>query len=367
MLDVNVAITISKGEDILTFAGLADLFSKLQIKYYIIDISEEKGWFSKGVHYLVLDYRRPDLSVKFNMEGVKDMREEIADFLVNEEIHINLVHGSSFGALLSLSTSVDNDIISINVDAGLRFDNEDLNKIADYLSNYNFTSLPSATKLLLNEGFSPESIRLTGHPMCDTIVQVEGKAAKKSKILEELEIKKNEYVSMILYNINSMEYIDKIGAIHSDTLPIIVSTSRDVESKLRVDELYYKLMAKYDLMFIEPLDIIDLLFLLKNSRLIYTDTDHICIISSILKKPCIYLGSKYPRNELVEGGWIKTFQEGGLNRVISWEINSSALNLLGIQVAERIYDIVREITFSKRVPRPPTIPKHLRRKFDRWL
>lgn len=366
--DYNLAITICTGEDILLFSSIINLLTKLEVNYLIIDISEEKGWFRKGSQYLSLDYKKPDLSVKFDLNKLDRMKRQISKFLIDNEIDINIIHGNSVGAIISSSESMKNNIVTVNLDAGIRYEGDiEYRVISDYLSNYNLTSLPSATKNLIEEGFNPSGIKLIGHPISDMVQQVENEAITKSSILEELDLAKDNYIASIIYDIQSSNSIDNLIKYSKNELPIIISISKDIENKLFSDDKYIKYMMDYDVTFIEPLDVIDLIALIRNSKFVISDLDYVCLISAILRKPSIYLRGNYFRPELINGGWVKNFSPKDVS-IKPWKVNRTALNVLGGgTVAERFLDLVDTIFKLKSHPKPPKMPKNVRLKFKRWI
>lgn len=366
--EYNIALTICTGEDILFFSSIINLLTKLNINHLIIDISEEKGWFRKGSQYLSLNYRRPDLSVKFDLDELDNMKSQISDFLIDNNVNINIIHGNSVGAIISSSESIKNGIVTLNLDAGIRCEGcIDYRILSDYLSNYNLTSLPSATKNLIDEGFNPSSIRLVGHPISDMVQQIEDEAVAKSSIMEELDLIREGYIASIIYDKESASSIDMLVNRSREELPVIISVSKDIENKLVSEDKYIKYMMNYDVTFIEPLDVIDMIVFLKNSKFVVSDLDHVCLISAILRKPCIYLKGNYFRPELVSGRWIKSYS-GQKELITSWNVNQTALNLLGGgTVAERVVDFINIIFKSKYVPKPPKMPGNIKMKFKEWI
>lgn len=345
---MNIAILIGLMEDILIFAPLINLLTKLGYQCKVIDISEERGWFLKGSQYLVLNYRKPDLSIKFDFNKPERMSKELINFLEDEEIELLLINGKSYSSLLAASSAVNNGFQVVNIDAGLRkYDINDkreiLRQLSDAYSTFHLTSLPSATKNLLSEGYSNKTIKLVGHLISDLITQYLGYAKTISTITEELDIDPNKYIVVVINYAENLNKLIEIIETAESEIPLIISINKDVKSRLEEEDKYYKLMMDYDIIFVEPLDFIDHITLLDNAIKVITDTDHIAIEAAILKKYCLYTGGKYPRLEL-RINWI--YDELNIKEFMSIKEDppKSADSLLGGGlVSENIVDYIKYI------------------------
>jgi len=343
---MKIAILIGLMEDVLVFAPILNLFSRLGIEHRLIDVSEERGWFLKGSQYLALDYKKPDLSIKYDPEDTQKMKSDLQEFLTNEEIDVLLIHGKSYSSILAASVATNNNIEVLNIDAGLRTynindDSEIIRQIADCLSTHHLTALPSATKNLLNEKYSNNIIKLVGHPLSDLIAQYLGKAKNMSTIIDELDINKEDYYAIIINHKGSVnKLLDTISLI-SDEKPAIILISKSVRSHLEELDKYYKLMMEFDISFVEPLDYIDHLTLLDGSYKVITDTDYFAVESSILRKVCLYLEEFFGRSELKDGGWVYEYTEKDNFMSFSGKIKSADTLLGGGIVSEKILDYIK--------------------------
>jgi UDP-N-acetylglucosamine 2-epimerase len=330
-----LAFALSVKSEIYTLAPVIMKFSKLNYPYSIIDISEEKGWFDKGKQYLSLDYPKPTVSIGFEPSNIEEMRESLTEFLLDNEIELVVVSGVSLGSLLTVSTCSNIGIPTVKIDAGVRSyevsdKKEQLRQLIDRFTSIYLTSLPTSTKNLLDEGANAETIFLTGHPIADLVIKYVDHSLKSSDILDELDIERNKYLLMYIDEIASLHLLDEIIKFSQKAeLPLIVPLTSELMKRLEDEDKNIKYMMDYDVLFIESLDYIDHLSLLYHAKQIFTDIDIVAIESSVLNKKCIFIGSGYYRNELLEGGWITNYNKSELSIEVEAESKGSSIQLLG--------------------------------------
>jgi|Deesub1362B_J571_1020462.scaffolds.fasta_scaffold00003_282 UDP-N-acetylglucosamine 2-epimerase (non-hydrolysing) len=321
-------------DEIYTLASVLMQLSRANFPFSVIDISEEKGWFEKGKQYLTLEYPKPNHSIKFRLESIDDMKNELMEFIINNEIDLVITCGASYSSLLAVTTCNEIGVTSINIDSGVRSynisdKNEVLRQLIDQYASIRMTSLPTSTHNLINEGIEPNTIFLTGHPIADLVIRYIDRSLNSSTIHNELDIEKRKYIMLYIDRDSSLPYIDKIINItQNNEMPIIVPIDPDLRVKLEEEDKYIKYMMDYDILFTESLDYIDHLSLLYHSKYIYTDNDVVAIESSVLSKSVYFLGD-YFRAELIDGGWVYNFRED--KRIMDNETRArgSSLELLG--------------------------------------
>src|SRR3989338_8190987 len=106
-----------------------------------------------------------------------------------------------------------------HVESGLRsFDKtmpEEINRIrTDEISDFLFTTEKSGNKNLINERISKEKIFFVGNVMIDTLLS-HRERAKKSKILEQLNLNKKEYCVLTLHRPSNVDKKGSFGNILS--------------------------------------------------------------------------------------------------------------------------------------------------------
>ena len=186
-----------------------------------------------------------------------------------------------------------------HVEAGLRsFDRtmpEEINRIVtDALSDYLFTTEESGNHNLQNEGVDPEKIHFVGNVMIDSLVNFLEKA-RQSRILEELELARGEYVLVTLHrpsNVDVPENFQKILAafetIQQD-IPIVFPIHPRTKKNVERFGLSQRVKALTNLRLLPPVGYLDFLQLMQNCKFVLTDSGGIQEETTYLGIPCLTL------------------------------------------------------------------------------
>ena len=197
----------------------------------------------------------------------------------------------------------------IHVEAGLRsFDRtmpEEINRIlTDSISDILFCSEQSGVDNLLKEGVSNNKIHLVGNVMIDTLLHHREKA-EKSRILDDLQLKKKEFTVTTLHRPANVDDQDILGRIIS-VLQII---GEDAPVVFPIHPRTRQRMASWDIKtdpekikFIDPLGYLDFLKLVSSACVVLTDSGGIQEETTILKVPCLTLRENTERPCTVELG-----------------------------------------------------------------
>ena len=182
-----------------------------------------------------------------------------------------------------------------HVEAGLRsFDRtmpEEINRIlTDSISDYLFITEESGINNLDREGVNKEKVFFVGNVMIDSLVHFLSKA-DKSRIMESLKVKSGEFVLVTLHrpsNVDSVEtlkeIIDLLNFIAEKDkviFPVHPRTIKNITAAGLQDKINKNLILT------EPVGYIDFLSLIKNARLIITDSGGIQEESTYLGVQCI--------------------------------------------------------------------------------
>lgn len=241
----------------------------------------------------VLKQARPDLVIVFG-----DVNSTVAAALCAAKMGIAVAH----------------------VEAGLRsFDRtmpEELNRIVtDHLSDFLFTTEPSAEKNLCREGIAAEKIFPVGNAMVDTLLK-HREHARSLRFSEKLGLRASSYGILTLHrpsNVDKSEVFEEIfEAVRevSVQLPIIFPChprTRQQVSKLceekslsnRTDSHFNR---NAQVMIIDPLGYLEFLSLMSEARLVLTDSGGIQEETVVLGIPCLTLRENTERPITLEQG-----------------------------------------------------------------
>lgn len=273
-----------------------------------------------GLFFEELGIPEPDvnLDVRSGSHAVQtaEVMRRFEPVLLEYRPDILVVVGDVNSTLACSLVSVKVGIPVAHVEAGLRsFDRsmpEEINRIlTDAMSDWLFVSEPSGVVNLRREGVPEEKIHNVGNVMIDTLFACRGRAARSS-ILEQVELRKGEYVVVTLHrpaNVDDprifghlMDVFDRI----SQKIPIVFP----VHPRTRAALLAGGILATDTFKLIDPLGYLDFIHLVANARFVLTDSGGIQEEATVLGIPCLTLRENTERPVTVECG---TNQLVGMN------------------------------------------------------
>jgi UDP-N-acetylglucosamine 2-epimerase (non-hydrolysing) len=228
----------------------------------------------------VLEEQRPEIAIV-----VGDVNSTLAAALVAAKAGVRLAH----------------------VEAGLRsFDRrmpEEINRVVtDALSDWLFTTEPSAERNLRAEGVSQEKIHFVGNVMIDTLLRFRAKAAL-SGVVERLGLRPRGYVLVTLHRPSNVDdpvqlrgLLQTLGEV-ARRLPVVFPVHP--RTRVRMEEAG---AATGGLMLTPPLGYLEFLRLMSEARLVMTDSGGIQEETTILQTPCLTLRENTERPVTIEEG-----------------------------------------------------------------
>jgi len=222
-----------------------------------------------------------------------------------------LVVGDVNSTLAAALTATKLGIQVGHVEAGLRsFDRtmpEETNRVVtDSLSDWLFTSEPSAEENLRREGVSPEKIHPVGNVMIDTLL-AHLASAKARRMPEHLGLQVEEYVVLTLHrpsNVDDPRQLESImHAVHhvSKRLPVVFPIHPRTDSRIR----QFGFSGREDLngfTSIQPQGYLPMLSLMASARFVMTDSGGIQEETTALRVPCLTLRENTERPVTIDVG-----------------------------------------------------------------
>ena len=188
---------------------------------------------------------------------------------------------------------------------------EEINRrIVDHTSDVNLPYTEHARRNLLREGLSPENIFVTGSPMAE-ILKFNMEKIEKSRILDELNLKKDNYFLISIHreenvdNLNNikiiLEALDLIAKKYG--YPLVITTHP--RTRIRINELG---MPDNDLfLFHKPFGIFDYVKLQKNAYCNLSDSGTIHEDAGIMGIPAVVVRESSERPEAFDTGNVITY------------------------------------------------------------
>jgi UDP-GlcNAc3NAcA epimerase len=233
------------------------------------------------------------------------MLKKIEQVLISEKPDLVLVYGDTNSTLAGALAASKLKIQLAHVEAGLRSFNmgmpEEINRIVtDRISNLLFCPTDTAVKNLRDEGFMKFKnclVLKSGDVMQDAALYYSKKAAQKSNIIRDLKL--NDFVLCTLHRAENTDDVNRFQS--------IVKALNAVNKKMRVvlplhprtRNLVKKLKIKLDAEVLDPVGYFDMIALLKNCRLVMTDSGGLQKEAFFFQKHCVTLRDDTEWNELV--------------------------------------------------------------------
>ncbi len=260
-----------------------------------------------------LKIRKPNYNLKCKNKNsinfISDVIKEFEKILSFEKPDCVLILGDTNTGLAVLAAK-KRKIPIFHLEAGNRCNDmrvpEEINrKIIDHTSDINLTYSEIAKKNLIMEKFPSDRVIKVGSPLYE-VLEYYNSDIEKSKILEKLKVKQNEYFLISSHRDENLEN-DKnfftlkdtiINLIKKYKMPIIISTHPRLKKKLFKLKINKKNLVRFN----PPFDYFDYIKLQKNSKLTISDSGSIIEESNILNFPAINFRETTERHEGLEKG-----------------------------------------------------------------
>lgn len=232
----------------------------------------------------------------------------IEKLLVERKPDVVLVVGDVNSTVAATLAAVKLHIPVAHVEAGLRsWDRsmpEEINRVlTDAVSDWLFTTEPSAETNLLREGVPAEKIHFVGNVMIDTLL-AHRERARHLDTLDRLGLEARGYAVLTLHrpsNVDSPDQLRRLFGVLSrlgDRIPVVFPvhprTANAIKNNLQGERL--------NLQMTEPLGYLEFLRLLMDAQMVLTDSGGIQEETTALGVPCLTLRESTERPVTVSEG-----------------------------------------------------------------
>ena len=236
------------------------------------------------------------------------MLEKIEEVLIKENPDFVMVYGDTNSTLAGALAAKKLHIKVVHVEAGLRSFNmrmpEEINRIlTDRISDILCCPTDNAVENLKMEGYEQFSCEIikTGDVMQDAAMYYAPKAEQKSDILKQAGLSK-----FVLATIHRQENTDS-----PETLRNIITGLNEINRQIpvlvpihpRTRSILTQLNITPEFKMIDPVGYFDMIVLLKNCKLVITDSGGVQKEAFFFGKHCITLREQTEWVELVENGY----------------------------------------------------------------
>lgn len=300
------------------FIKIAPLLKEIkkyqQIELILVHTGQHYDFKMSDLFFRELRIPKPDyyLGVGSGSHGWQTAKimEKLELVLLKERPNLVIAVGDVNSTLAGALTAAKLDIPVAHIEAGLRsYDKtmpEEINRVlTDHLSNFLFCPTENAVKNLKKEGVKKEVYNV-GDITYDTFLKNIKVAQKKSAVFKRLKLRSKSYFLLTLHrpqNVDNLESLKKIlRALQQSNEKIIFPVHpRTKKSLTKFDKSV--LSRRSNILFIEPIGFLDILWLEKNSQKIITDSGGVQKEAYWFKIPCITLRDTTEWVETVKSGW----------------------------------------------------------------
>jgi UDP-GlcNAc3NAcA epimerase len=296
-----------------------------------------------SIFFQEMDIPEPDYHLEINslshgaMTG--RMLEKIEEVLSHEKPDMVMVYGDTNSTIAGSLAARKMNIRVAHVEAGLRSFNmampEEINRIlTDRISDILFCPTENAVRNLYEEGFKNFSCKIlqVGDVMYDAALYYGAMSAQRSDIIKKLGLKSGNFV---LCTIHRQENTD-----NQENLKSIVSALNEMNQQcpviLPLHPRTRKIMSNGNIHLnfepIDPVGYFEMVELLKNSKMVVTDSGGVQKEAYFFDKYCMTLREETEWVELVENGYnfiagsdktkiLSLFHEIGNKAAITQKVN----------------------------------------------
>ncbi len=306
---MKICIVLSTRPEIIKLASLIEILEKKKIDFFLVNTNQHYSNIMSKVFFNFFKIPKPRYNIRASkkqynsffpmaINGIeKVLHKEKPNYLIIQGDTNTSLAGCFAASIFNRQYFNDqNKIKIVHIEAGLRsFDEkmpEEINrKLIDQLSNILFVPTKFDFKNLKNEKliFNKRVFRV-GNTISD-IIKKNSRIRKKNDILKKFKILNKNYFLITLHRPESVDSsaklyklildLEKIGK-KFDTkflFPVHPRTEKMIK-KLNIKKLKFIILTK-------PLDFLNFLTIMKNSKIVFTDSGGIQEETSLMGVPCI--------------------------------------------------------------------------------
>ena len=311
------------------------------------------------VFFAEMEIPKPKYNLNINGLGhgamTGQMLEKIEKVLIDEKPDVMVIYGDTNSTIAGALAAKKLNIKVVHIEAGLRSYNmqmpEEINRIlTDRISDLLLCPTSTAIKNLQKEGFENIDTKIVkcGDIMKDAVDFYSKISTEKSSIINSLKLQNEDFVLATIHRQENTDDLQKLKSIFDG----LESIAKEMEVVLplhpRTRKILEKNQLKYDLTFVDPVGYFDMLELLKNCKMVVTDSGGLQKEAFFNKKHCIIAREETEWVELVENGFAKIVGSNKQQMLDAFEQfkNSNidfSINLFGDNVGQKIYDELKKM------------------------
>jgi UDP-N-acetylglucosamine 2-epimerase (non-hydrolysing) len=281
-----------------------------------------------GQHYdynmsrqFIAELGLPEPDISFRLENHKpaaqigEMMVKLERVLSNADAEMLLIQGDTNTMLAAALTGLKLGLKVGHIEAGLRsydwrMPEEHNRRMVDHISDMLFAPTEKAQRNLEDEHVYGR-IYVTGNTVIDAVAQHLPIAETRSEIMGKIKFEAEKYA---LVTVHRAENVDDpkvlrnfVEAFLQSPIPLIFPVHPRTLKRLKEFNLYDRLASSKNLQILPPVGYFDFLRLMKNCKIILTDSGGIQeeATSPMIRKPVLILRTSTERPEAIHAGFAK--------------------------------------------------------------
>jgi len=223
-----------------------------------------------------------------------------------ERPDVVLVYGDTNSTVAGAMSAAKLRVPVAHVEAGLRSFNrampEEINRIlTDAMSDLLFCPSRTAFEHLGREGIA-RGVHVVGDVMYDSVLHHARQSAEQSTLVQRLGLKTGGYALATLHRAENTERADRLQALLTTLSELPIPVVLPLHPRTRAAQKPAGPMPGGSLQVIEPVGYLDVLALIRSSRMVLTDSGGMQKEAYWLGRPCVTLREETEWVELVEAG-----------------------------------------------------------------
>lgn len=281
------------------------------IAYRLVHTGQHYDKNLSDTFFETLNIPQPDvnLEVKSGSQSVQTAAIMVAfeQELLQNPTDLVLVVGDVNSTMACALVAKKMQLKVAHVEAGIRSGDwsmpEEINRIVtDSITDYFFTTSPTASENLFKNGANPSNVHFVGNVMIDTLKQNLGRITKPA-FWADFKLENGNYVVLTLHRPSNVDEEDKLAA-------LLQGIDHMVQGKTVIFPVHprtkavlgEKKTAHHNIRFTEPQGYLDFMYLIKNSFAVITDSGGISEETTVLGVPCFTMRNNTERPETQDVG-----------------------------------------------------------------
>lgn len=238
------------------------------------------------------------------------MLQGVEDLCIKEKPDYMLVYGDTNSTLAGALAAKKLGIGVIHIEAGLRSFNrtmpEEINRIlTDSISDILFCPTDTSVFNLNNEGIRDGIVKIikNGDVMQDAAIYYANKSEERSSIIKQLGLRSNDFVLATLHRQENTDDINNLTSIIKAFSLIAKEVKLIIPLHPRTRKIIEREKIRTNFSIIDPVGYFDMLELLKNCKMVLTDSGGLQKEAYFFNKYCITLRNETEWVELIQNGF----------------------------------------------------------------